>query len=254
MGRPAALVGRLPGSGMSELTNGVTAVVTCMTDGERPYLGAAIASVQAQTSPARLLLCVAEGNDWVDQVLDSVRSGVEVIRLPLGTAAATRNRAVAAARTELIAFLDGDDVWHPRKLEEQVDALTVRSWEVVASKHILIREDGKPYFFGFAKEIPMTSSWLGRTECFRQRPFPDIAIGEDVQLWKTLVEQVPTGTLDRFLLRYRVRASSLSEQTPSKRRKLAYERRSRIPGGRPLLLAASYAANVGMRARAAAGR
>ena len=41
-------------------------------------------------------------------------------------ASATRNLGIAASRGELIALLDGDDVWLPNKLEEQVAILDER--------------------------------------------------------------------------------------------------------------------------------
>lgn len=230
-----------------------TVVVTCMTDAERAYLPAALASVRAQGAACRVLLCVEEGNRWVDDAVAGA-DDVELLRLPLQSAACVRNRAVAAVGTELLAFLDGDDMWRPGKLRRQVDALVRRDLDVVASKHVLVREDGAPFFFGFARSIPMTSSWMGRTQAFRDRPFKDVAVGEDVDLWQRLQAEVRTAVLDAFLLEYRVRPTSLSRGTPSKLRKDAYERRSRRPGMRPVLLGASYAANLAMRAAATVGR
>jgi glycosyltransferase involved in cell wall biosynthesis len=47
---------------------------------------------------------------------------VRVVRQPNGGVAAARNRGVSEATGELIAFLDGDDRWHPEKLARQVPA------------------------------------------------------------------------------------------------------------------------------------
>jgi hypothetical protein len=228
----------------------VTAVIPCMTDAERPFLTEALLSVQAQTVRPKILLCVDENNSWVDELLNGLPVSVELLRLPLASAGAIRNQAVDRVDTEFVAMLDGDDAWRPTKVQTQLQAIAQHGWDVVASKHVLIREDGKSFFYGFALEIPMTSSWLGRTQSFRERPFPDIRVGEDVILWRELNGEVRTSVLNSFLLRYRVRWVSLSEATGSKKRKVAYARRSLVPGARPLMLLGSYGANVGLQVRA----
>jgi hypothetical protein len=227
----------------------ITTIVTCMTDAERPFLAEALRSVQSQTIPTRVTLCVSDVNDWVDEVLSGMQPGIDVLRLPLASLACIRNRALATVQTDLVAFLDGDDVWRPNKLRRQVAALMSRELDVVACKHVLIREEGTAYFYGFAMSVPMPSSWLGRTAIFRDRPFEDVRVGEDVLLWRRLTAEVRWEVLNGFLLRYRVREGSLSQLTPSKKRKLAYARRSRIPGMRPVLLGASFSANIGLKIR-----
>jgi len=225
----------------------VTTIVICMTDAERPFLAEALRSVQGQTVATKVILCVSDENEWVNEVLSAVDPGIELMRRQLAWIGYIRNQAISVVQTDLVAFLDSDDLWEPAKLENQIDFLPVCGWDVVGSKHILIREDGTPFFFGFAKNIPMTSSWLGRTATFSERPFEHVRIREDVLLWESLVPEGRCGILDDFLIRYRVREHSLSSATATKERKLAYARRSQVLGVRPLLLGASYAANVGLR-------
>ena len=227
----------------------ITTVISCMTDAERPFLPEAIHSVQGQTIETSITLCVTESNTWVDEILAGAAKPVDVLRLPLAPVGDIFNTAIGTVDSDLVAFLAGDDVWLPQKLERQVALMNARRLEVVATKHLLIRDDGKPFFYAFALDYPMPSSWLGTVESFRSRPFPDSRVGEDVAVWDQLRSETRVGVLDEFLLRYRVRPGSLSEGTPSMRRKRAYEKRSHLPGIRQALLGASYAANLALRAK-----
>lgn len=226
----------------------ITAVITCMTDAERPFLAEAIRSVQNQTVASGIALCVEEANEWVDEVLAVVAPGVEVLRLPLAPLGHVRNTAVATLDCEFVAFLDGDDAWMPTKLERQAAVMSARGLDAVGTKHTLVRDDGKAFFYAFALDYPMPSSWLARVGCLRDRPFPEIRVGEDIVVWDQLRTEARVGVLDESLLRYRVRAGSLSQGTPSMQRKRAYERRSHAPGMRYALLGTSYIANLGLYA------
>ena len=61
--------------------NEITTIVTCMTDNERPFLAESLRSVQNQTIPSRINLCVRDDNTWVDEVLSTVQPGIELMRL-----------------------------------------------------------------------------------------------------------------------------------------------------------------------------
>jgi len=81
-------------------------------------VGAAIASVLAQTRPALEIIVVDDGStDETPDVLARYGECVRVVRQENQGVAAARNAGIAVARGDLLAFLDSDDVWLPRNLE-----------------------------------------------------------------------------------------------------------------------------------------
>ena len=70
------------------------------------------------------LIVVDDGStDDTGQILDSYDQDLIVLRQSNKGVSAARNRGIAAAKGRLIAFLDSDDLWLPRKLSSQVDFL-----------------------------------------------------------------------------------------------------------------------------------
>ena len=85
----------------------------------------AIASVQAQSLPAREILIVDDGSD--DQTKALVHHQFPGCRYFFQTnqgVSQARNLGIRKARYEWLAFLDSDDEWLPGKLEAQVAALS----------------------------------------------------------------------------------------------------------------------------------
>ncbi len=101
----------------------VTVVVPCFRC--TATLERAIASVAAQTwRPAELVLVDDCSGDGTLALLQSIQSHfgnwVKVVALPVNVGAAgARNAGWQTATQDLIAFLDSDDAWHPRKVEIQ---------------------------------------------------------------------------------------------------------------------------------------
>ncbi|MFI5349687.1 MAG: glycosyltransferase family 2 protein [Elusimicrobiota bacterium] len=82
----------------------------------------AIASVFAQTFSDFEVVVVDDcSTDGTADALAAWRSDLRLIRLARNQGpAAARNAGLAAARGELAAFLDSDDVWRPAKLARQI--------------------------------------------------------------------------------------------------------------------------------------
>jgi glycosyltransferase involved in cell wall biosynthesis len=97
-------------------------LVMVVKDGMR-HLPAALASLRRQTlTPVETIAVVGASEDGTLAYL-TAQPGVRAIAQVGDGLAQARNQGLAATRGELIAFLDHDDLWHPRKLEIQTEVL-----------------------------------------------------------------------------------------------------------------------------------
>jgi len=87
-------------------------------------LPAAVSSALMQEPMPLEVLVVDDGStDATAEVCRRFPHPVRVIRQENAGAAAARNRGIAEAKGEIVAFLDSDDVWLPGKLAVQLEAL-----------------------------------------------------------------------------------------------------------------------------------
>ncbi len=97
-----------------------TLVSVIMPTRDRAYvIGEAIASVCAQTHANwELLVCDDGSRDATDGVIARASDPrIRHLRLAQGGAAKARNHGLHLARGEIVAYLDSDNLWHPRYLE-----------------------------------------------------------------------------------------------------------------------------------------
>ena len=235
------------------MSTGVTAVMTAMTDGERPWTQEALGSILGQTArPDAVLLMVEQNNRWIEDDIASAPHGslsaqlVRIHRIPMALLGAVRNAGVQRAQTRWVAYLDGDDVWKPQRLERQLAAVKSRP-EVtfVGADFVFINAKGQP--FGYANgSNPTPSSWLVDRELMLRHPFdPQLKMGEDFFWLKATRAIGPRLRVPEVLVGYRIRGLSLSSlhygHSRQRRVREALARASNFEPLRHALLGASYA-------------
>jgi glycosyltransferase involved in cell wall biosynthesis len=207
-------------------TDLVTAVIATYNYGR--FVTEAIDSVLAQTYPAVEIVVVDDGStDDTQARLAAYAERIRSIYQANQSVAAARNTGIRAARGDLIAFLDADDLWHPRKLELQVRYLTQHpEVGLVAVDRLGERMAHWPAFDGSAhpRARPISleeliiqphfapSGVLVRKECFRRVGDFDTSLrnAEDYDMWIRIAMAYPVVKLDVPLWWYRVHGANKS--------------------------------------------
>jgi glycosyltransferase involved in cell wall biosynthesis len=117
--------------------------------GVAPYIAATLDSVLAQTFRRFEIVVVNDGSPdtlALEAALAPYRNRIVYESQPNRGVSAARNRAIAAARGETLAFLDGDDLWEPTFLDEQIAFLAAHPGAVLAWA------DSQP--FGVSGDLP----------------------------------------------------------------------------------------------------
>lgn len=194
------------------------------------YVAEAISSVQVQTYTDLEIIVVDDGS--TDETA-AVVAGIADDRLRYvyqenASQAVARNTGIRGGQSEVIAFLDADDRWLPKKLEEQLGCLQDPQVGVVCSGAKEIDEDG-----GLLTQRSVTipggdtrrnlicenfvycSSAVVRRElldahdlefrCGRQGT-------EDWDLWLRLAKHTTFASVQRPLIEYRVHPASTSRR------------------------------------------
>lgn len=116
------------------MRQGVSVVIP-VYNGAR-YLSECIRSVCDQTLPAADIIVIDDGSeDDTPKIAAEWSARVRYRRLPRGGAARARNHGVGLVETDVVAFLDSDDVWLPEKLERQMAMLALEADSTMVYGH-----------------------------------------------------------------------------------------------------------------------
>lgn len=204
--------------------NSLVSIVMPAYNSER-FIGEAICSVLNQTYRDWELLIVDDCS--TDNTCGVVRSFAdERIKLLCNSenlgAAMSRNRAIREAEGRWIAFLDSDDLWHPSKLETQINYMEKKGLSFTCTYYCCIDEDGiisedmitapqrinkkmmYRYCYPGALTVVYDSDVIGLVQ------IRDLRKNNDYAMWLQIVERAQLVCLDECLAVYRRRTGSIS--------------------------------------------
>ncbi len=139
--------------------------------------------------------------------------------------AISRNIALRNAKGKWIAFLDSDDVWHPEKLERQIEFMLKNNYNFSYTDYCEIDENSKengksvsgPKIIG--KNKMLAYCWPGCLTVMYNADFVglmqtcDIKINEEYALWIKIAKMTNCYLLNENLAKYRRHSDSLSSQS-----------------------------------------
>lgn len=213
-----------------------------------PYLAETVNSVQQQSYPHFEIIIVNDGS--TDSTLDVANqlaqkdSRIKVLSHSNSKQGKTRNAGVAAASGKYIAFLDGDDIWFPNKLELQLNALQQQGVDLVFSdgficlnnnlnlrehtfqilQKILDRNDLELFYR--QNQVPTSTVVCTKTAFEKAGGFdeePEVQNCEDYLLWVRMLDKgCRFYGLDENLILYRVHPNSSTATRINQLRPLSF--------------------------------
>jgi glycosyltransferase involved in cell wall biosynthesis len=166
---------------------GPAPLVSCImpTMDRRRFVSRAIAYFSRQDYPRRELLVLDDGEDAVDDLVPAdplIRYVRLERRLVLGE---KRNLACELARGSVIVHWDDDDWQAPNRISYQVEQLRLRGADLCGTRRLLYLEPARRRAWLYDYPATAPGLWVAgnglcyRIEAWRERPFANVAVGED---------------------------------------------------------------------------
>ncbi len=193
------------------------------------FLAETIDSVLAQTYQNWELIIVDDcSKDDTEEILGKYLqdSRISFVKNEVNSGAAvSRNRALRQAKGKWIAFLDSDDLWHPRKLEKQIQFMLTNGYDFSYTCYEEIDEASRPLgrLVTGPSRISKTGMfrycWPGcltvmyNAEAVGLVQIVDIKKNNDYAMWLKVCRKAACYLLNENLGRYRKRSGSISRHS-----------------------------------------
>ena len=204
-------------------------IITPTFNSER-FIAETILSVQAQTYLDWEMIIIDDcSTDRTAEIVASFQEKDSRIKYFYNTtnkgSAFSRNLALQKAKGKWIAFLDSDDLWHPEKLEKQIEFMTKNNYHFSYTNYCEIDENSKETGILITGPKVITNNlmkaycWPGcltvmyDAEKVGIMQTVDIRINEEYALWIKIAEKLNCYLLDENLAKYRRHNNSLTSQS-----------------------------------------
>jgi glycosyltransferase involved in cell wall biosynthesis len=201
-----------------------------------PYIGETLDGVFAQTFTDFEVIIVNDGSPDTEQferAIQPYRERICYLKQENCGASAARNAGLRAARGELIAFLDADDLWSPNYLDEQLNFMREFHCDLACADAMIFgvsADAGRTYMESLMEAAPsrgrvtflelvnadrslITSGVVARRDQILEVGLFDEALrnAQDLDLWLRLARHgARLAYQRRVLLHYRSRPNSLT--------------------------------------------
>lgn len=191
------------------------------------FISDTIASVRQQTYPHWELLIVDDAS--TDRTAEIVRKYCDedkrikfAVKPQHSSIADTRNQALSSAQGLFLAFLDSDDLWHPNKLQTQLQFMTQKNIGFSYSSYDCVDEAGKPLMktvkaFDLDYEGYLNNTVIGCSTVMLNKAIvgdvvvPNFRTSEDTATWLNILKKgFLAYAIEQPLTSYRIRQHSAS--------------------------------------------
>lgn len=204
-------------------------IITPTFNSER-FIAETILSVQAQTYKDWEMIIVDDcSTDRTAEIVASFQEKDSRIKYLYNStnkgSAFSRNIAIQKAKGKWIAFLDSDDLWHPEKLEKQIEFMTRNDIHFSYTNYCEIDESSKEIGVLISGPEVITNKlmraycWPGCLTVMYDAEFlglmqtAEIKINEEYALWIKISSVANCHLLDENLAKYRRHNNSLTDKS-----------------------------------------
>lgn len=183
------------------------------------FITETLQSVWDQTYKHVEIIVINDGSpDNILDVLATFESKITIITQEHGGIGKARNTGITASKGELIALLDGDDIWLPTKLEEQVHFLEEHpDIQMVFS---YAQNSTRPYTKNYqpsSSPFPVIAAHVPSTCLCRRSVFDTVGLFDETGMlgefadWysKVVIQKIPMGCIQSLQLLRRLHGNNI---------------------------------------------
>lgn len=196
------------------------------------FIAETLDSVLSQTYQDYEIILVNDGSDDtpdLERILENYFDHIVYAAQPNGGASSARNTAIELARGQILAFVDGDDVWLPDYLDKQIKFFDSKGLNMAYCDAYLVGgppSDGETFMELSSSHGPVstvslinwkcnviTSGTIASAEVVRKAGLFDLRMHshQDFDMWFRLAKGgAKIGYQREILLKYRVRPTGVS--------------------------------------------